>query len=55
MRQPVIGVNKYQVDEDQEIEVLKVENSRVRTEQLAKLQQLRADRDSAASTPRWPS
>jgi methylmalonyl-CoA mutase len=45
--QPVIGVNKYQVDEDQEIEVLKVENSRVRSEQLAKLQQLRADRDSS--------
>jgi methylmalonyl-CoA mutase len=46
--QPVIGVNKYQVDEDQEIEVLKVENSRVRSEQLAKLQQLRADRNSSA-------
>ncbi|OKH84354.1 methylmalonyl-CoA mutase [Mycolicibacterium sp.] len=47
--QTVIGVNKYQVDEDQEIEVLKVENSRVRAEQLAKLQQLRADRDEAAT------
>ncbi|UVO11058.1 methylmalonyl-CoA mutase [Mycobacterium sp. SVM_VP21] len=47
-RQPLIGVNKYQVAEDQEIEVLKVENSRVRAEQLAKLQQLRADRDEAA-------
>ena len=47
-QQPVIGVNKYQVDEDQEIEVLKVENSRVRAEQLAKLQELRASRDSAA-------
>ena len=47
-QQPVIGVNKYQVDEDQEIEVLKVENSRVRAEQLAKLQELRADRDQAA-------
>jgi methylmalonyl-CoA mutase len=47
-RQPVIGVNKYQVDEDHEIEVLKVENSRVRAEQLAKLEQLRADRDRAA-------
>ncbi|MGV0601882.1 methylmalonyl-CoA mutase, partial [Mycolicibacterium pulveris] len=43
--QPVIGVNKYQVDEDHEIEVLKVENSRVRAEQLAKLAQLKADRD----------
>ena len=47
-QQPVIGVNKYQVDEDQDIEVLKVENSRVRAEQIAKLQQLRADRDQAA-------
>jgi methylmalonyl-CoA mutase len=47
-QQPVIGVNKYQVDEDQEIEVLKVENSRVRAEQIAKLEQLRADRDSDA-------
>lgn len=47
-RQPLIGVNKYQVAEDTEIEVLKVENSRVRAEQLAKLQQLRADRDEAA-------
>ncbi|WP_199253328.1 methylmalonyl-CoA mutase [Mycolicibacterium mengxianglii] len=47
--QTVIGVNKYQVAEDQEIEVLKVENSRVRAEQLAKLEQLRADRDESAT------
>jgi methylmalonyl-CoA mutase len=47
-QQPVIGVNKYQVDEDHEIEVLKVENSRVRAEQIAKLEQLRADRDPKA-------
>jgi len=46
--QPVVGINKYQVVEDQEVEVLKVENSRVRTEQLAKLERLRADRDQAA-------
>jgi methylmalonyl-CoA mutase len=46
--QPVIGINKYQVEEDQEVEVLKVENSRVRSEQLAKLADLRADRDKAA-------
>lgn len=44
-RQPLIGVNKYQVTEDKEIEVLKVENSRVRAEQLAKLERLRAERD----------
>ncbi|OBF27043.1 methylmalonyl-CoA mutase [Mycobacterium sp. ACS1612] len=47
-QQPVIGVNKYQVDEDHEIEVLKVDNSRVRAEQIAKLEQLRADRDPNA-------
>ncbi|WP_428340087.1 methylmalonyl-CoA mutase [Mycobacterium sp.] len=46
--QPVIGINKYQVEEDQEVEVLKVENSRVRSEQLAKLDELRANRDTAA-------
>jgi methylmalonyl-CoA mutase len=46
--QTVIGINKYQVDDDREIEVLKVDNSRVRAEQIAKLQQLRADRDPAA-------
>ncbi|MFX0576382.1 methylmalonyl-CoA mutase [Nocardia nepalensis] len=47
-QQPVIGVNKYQVEEDHEVEVLKVENSRVRAEQIEKLRQLRADRDPEA-------
>lgn len=47
-RQTVIGVNKYRVDEDHEIEVLKVDNTRVRAEQLAKLQELRANRDQEA-------
>ncbi|MFC3964972.1 methylmalonyl-CoA mutase [Nocardia jiangsuensis] len=47
-QQPVIGVNKYQVEEDQQVEVLKVENSRVRAEQIEKLRALRAERDSAA-------
>ncbi|WP_280334586.1 methylmalonyl-CoA mutase [Nocardia wallacei] len=46
-QQPVIGVNKYQVEEDQRIEVLKVENSRVRAEQAEKLRRLRAERDSS--------
>jgi methylmalonyl-CoA mutase len=47
--QTVIGINKYQVDSDQEVEVLKVENGRVRAEQIAKLEQLRADRDEAVT------
>ncbi|NLE81594.1 MAG: methylmalonyl-CoA mutase [Rhodococcus sp.] len=47
-RQPLVGVNKYVPDEEDEIEVLKVENSRVRKEQLDKLDRLRAERDSGA-------
>ncbi|WP_390891073.1 methylmalonyl-CoA mutase [Dactylosporangium matsuzakiense] len=47
-RQPVIGVNKYRPDTDEPIEVLKVDNSAVRSAQIAKLAQLRASRDQAA-------
>lgn len=46
-QQPVIGVNKYQVEEDTPIEVLKVDNTRVRAEQNAKLVKLRGERDAA--------
>lgn len=46
-RQTVVGVNKYQLDETEEIEVLKVDNSAVRASQLAKLEKLRAARDDA--------
>ena len=42
--QPVIGVNKYQVEQDEAIEVLKVDNASVREQQLAKLERLRAER-----------
>ncbi len=44
-RQTVVGVNKYQLDEVEEVDVLKVDNSAVRTSQLEKLAQLRSDRD----------
>ncbi|MGX2997645.1 methylmalonyl-CoA mutase [Streptomyces sp. JNUCC 64] len=47
-RQPVIGVNKYRVDDDERIEVLKVDNSSVREQQVAKLRRLRAERDETA-------
>lgn len=47
-RQPVIGVNKYRVDTDEHIEVLKVDNAGVRAQQLAKLRRLRAERDQDA-------
>lgn len=47
-RQPVIGVNKYRPDSEDEIDVLRVDNSRVRAEQLDKLERLRAERDDSA-------
>ncbi|MFF3003450.1 methylmalonyl-CoA mutase [Kitasatospora sp. NPDC057940] len=47
-RQPVIGVNKYRVDSDEQIDVLKVDNSSVRTRQIEKLRRLREERDEAA-------
>ncbi|MDX3731478.1 methylmalonyl-CoA mutase [Streptomyces caniscabiei] len=47
-RQPVIGVNKYRVETDEQIDVLKVDNSSVRTQQIEKLRRLRAERDERA-------
>ncbi|MFF8378371.1 methylmalonyl-CoA mutase [Streptomyces sp. NPDC015661] len=47
-RQPVIGVNKYRVASDEQIEVLKVDNSSVRAQQIAKLRRLREERDETS-------
>ncbi|MFJ5048494.1 methylmalonyl-CoA mutase [Streptomyces sp. NPDC088719] len=47
-RQPVIGVNKYRVETDEKIDVLKVDNSSVRTQQIEKLRRLREERDEVA-------
>jgi methylmalonyl-CoA mutase len=46
--QTVVGVNKYQITDDQPISILKVDNSAVRARQIERLQHLRAERDSAA-------
>jgi methylmalonyl-CoA mutase len=46
-RQSVVGVNKYVLDEEEKIDVLKVDNSSVRAQQIEKLQRLRAERNSA--------
>jgi len=48
-RQPVIGVNKYRLDNEDQLEVLKVDNRSVREQQIAKLQRLRAERDEEAT------
>jgi methylmalonyl-CoA mutase len=49
-RQPVIGINKYRLDVDEDVEVLKVDNADVLAQQKAKLAELRASRDGAAVT-----
>jgi methylmalonyl-CoA mutase len=47
-RQPVIGVNKYRLAEDDVPELLRVDNSAVCREQADKLRRLRAERDPVA-------
>ena len=43
-QQTVVGVNKYQLDEEENIDVLRVDNSAVRASQLEKLARLKAER-----------
>ena len=45
--QIVVGVNRFQVEGEPEIEVLKVDSEAVRASQLEKLKRLRANRDEA--------
>ena len=47
-QQAVIGVNRYRSLREQPIDVLKVDNSAVLAQQLAKLERLRAERDAEA-------
>ncbi len=44
-RQAVIGVNKYRIEDDEHVEVLKIDNAAVRAAQIAKLERLRSERD----------
>ena len=44
-RQTIVGVNKYQLDERENIEVLKVQNAEVRRQQISQLEDLRKERD----------
>ncbi|MEZ5815821.1 MAG: methylmalonyl-CoA mutase [Hyphomicrobiaceae bacterium] len=47
-RQTIVGVNKFRVENEAEIEILKVDNARVRESQIAKLKRLRGERDESA-------
>jgi len=43
--QTIVGVNKFRVKDEADIELLKVDNQSVRNQQLAKLERLRKERD----------
>jgi methylmalonyl-CoA mutase len=46
--QMVVGVNRYRLDDEPPLDVLKVDNSAVRALQIAKLSRLKAERDGKA-------
>ena len=46
-RQTVVGVNKYLLERDEHVEVLKVDNTAVRAAQIERLKRLRAERNQA--------
>lgn len=47
-KEPIIGVNKYRLEQEAKMDILEVDNTTVRDAQIARLQKLRAERDSAA-------
>jgi len=47
-RDVIVGVNKYRLASEEQIEVLDVDNSAVRTAQIARLEKMRAARDEGA-------
>ncbi len=44
----IIGVNRFKVNEKSDFEILEVDNALVRKQQIARLEKLKADRDSEA-------
>ncbi|MDG1819315.1 MAG: methylmalonyl-CoA mutase [Porticoccaceae bacterium] len=45
--QVIVGVNKYQLEEEPDVDVVDIDNSAVRDGQIARLNKLRAERDPA--------
>ncbi|MBL7930440.1 MAG: methylmalonyl-CoA mutase [Bacteroidia bacterium] len=43
----IVGVNLYKVKEDTQVEILDVDNTKVRAQQIERLKKLKAERDSA--------
>ena len=51
-QQTIVGINKYRLEKEDHLEVLKVDNTAVREAQIARLRELRAERDEAALEPK---
>ncbi len=47
-RQTIVGINKYRLDHEDPIDILEIDNTEVRNEQCARLEQLREGRDEEA-------
>lgn len=47
-KQTIIGVNKYRLEKEDPIDILEVDNTEVRKQQIARLEELKANRDSEA-------
>lgn len=47
-KEVIVGVNKYQVDSDRELELLEVDNAQVRESQIQRLERLKQERNTAA-------
>ena len=42
----IVGVNKYRLENEDELQILEVDNAKVRKQQMARLEQIRSTRDS---------
>jgi len=46
--QTIVGINKYRLEKEDPIDILEIDNTAVREQQIARLKELRANRDEAA-------
>lgn len=47
-KQTIVGINKYRLEKEDPIDILEVDNTSVRNQQIARLKELKANRDNEA-------
>ncbi|HET9428868.1 MAG TPA: methylmalonyl-CoA mutase [Allosphingosinicella sp.] len=45
----IVGVNRYRLEEEAPLDILQIDNARVRADQIARIERVRADRDESAA------